>query len=169
MLFFFYVALFFLYTYSEVNIDYQVNRLVNDWQIRQRVKSGELVIVGLMFDMHNIYGYGHGRILVVNINGDHDELSMKQNSLLKEFRYEGGMPVKRLFSYPSQGANGYVESSMYPQEEMRIVILGLNCVMCIALACRVLLCVCVLHCSFALFTIACIASIIWFYAVDVNF
>ena len=49
------------------NIHYQVDLALKRY--RQRVKSGELTVVGALYDFANLYGKGKGRVLIVNLNG----------------------------------------------------------------------------------------------------
>mmetsp|Transcript_10038 Transcript_10038/g.9032 ORF Transcript_10038/g.9032 Transcript_10038/m.9032 type:complete len:408 (-) Transcript_10038:146-1369(-) len=72
--------------YAEINVDYQINRLLEDFQINERVLGGKLNLIGMMFDVHNIYNKGYGRLHVVNINGDRDILSLRQHPLLQKVR-----------------------------------------------------------------------------------
>ena len=72
--------------YAEINVDYQISRLLEDFQINERVLSGKLNLIGMMFDVHNIYNKGYGRLHVVNINGDRDILSLRQHPLLQKVR-----------------------------------------------------------------------------------
>lgn len=74
--------------YAEINVDYQINRLLEDFQINERVLSGKLNLIGMMFDVHNVYNKGYGRLHVVNINGDRDILSLKQHPLLTKIKQE---------------------------------------------------------------------------------
>ena len=49
------------------NIHYQVDLALKRY--RQRVESGELTVVGALYDFANLYGKGKGRVLIVNLNG----------------------------------------------------------------------------------------------------
>ncbi|MDO4540301.1 MAG: carbonic anhydrase [Syntrophomonadaceae bacterium] len=66
---------------SEHNVDMQLERLLAVPQIKQLVDREELTILGLHLDLHDIYGAGHGKVWVVNINGEKSEDAMKQKSL----------------------------------------------------------------------------------------
>ena len=65
-------------------MDYQIARLLEDFQINERVLSGKLNLIGMMFDVHNVYNKGYGRLHVVNINGDRDILSLRQHPLIQK-------------------------------------------------------------------------------------
>ncbi|PTY03462.1 hypothetical protein DB346_06160 [Verrucomicrobia bacterium LW23] len=49
------------------NVDYQVMQALRRY--RDRVENGSLAIVGAVYDFINKYGYGHGRIVLINLNG----------------------------------------------------------------------------------------------------
>eukprot|EP01084_Bolivina_argentea_P168315 291925_1 len=72
--------------YAEINVDYQIARLLEDYQINDKIQNGKLSLIGMMFDVHNVYNKGHGRLHVVNINGDRDILSLRQHPLLTRAR-----------------------------------------------------------------------------------
>jgi len=103
--------------YAEINVDYQINRLLDDYQINEKVHDGKLTLIGMMFDVHNVYNKGYGRVHLVNINGDRDVLSLRQHPLLTKVRENideiNGNGVDelanfdiatRLFSYSSNAA-----------------------------------------------------------------
>lgn len=46
-----------------------------------RIKNKELFVVGGIYDMHNIFGFGHGALVFTNINGE--ETGIKNNDLFK--------------------------------------------------------------------------------------
>lgn len=102
--------------YSEVNVDYQIARLLDDYQINDKVQMGKLNLIGMMHDIHNVYNKGYGRLHVVNINGDRDVMSLQQHPLLTKVKdfvtenqeeknesmdAEGDILASRLFSYSS--------------------------------------------------------------------
>ena len=49
------------------NIHFQVELSLKRY--RQKVESGELTVVGALYDFANLYGKGKGRVLIVNLNG----------------------------------------------------------------------------------------------------
>ncbi len=49
------------------NIHYQVSLALKRY--RQKVESGDLTVVGALYDFANLYGKGKGRVLIVNLNG----------------------------------------------------------------------------------------------------
>ena len=66
---------------SEVNVDMQVNYLLANPEISELVKNKELLIMGVMVDLHNHYGEGYGRTYTINVNGERDTGKLKNNNL----------------------------------------------------------------------------------------
>ncbi len=65
----------------ERNVDYQVNyacKLYNE-----KVKSGEMAVVGAIYDFNNLYGKGRGALVITNINGETNPNKIMNDSLLK--------------------------------------------------------------------------------------
>eukprot|EP00483_Globobulimina_turgida_P000848 UN00849 len=86
--------------YGEINVDYQINRLLEDYQINERVQQGELSLIGMMFDVHNVYNKGYGRLHVVNIDGGRDILSLRPHPLLTRTKeLVDGMHMTEMDSY----------------------------------------------------------------------
>jgi carbonic anhydrase len=52
------------------NINHQVSLAVDDFE--DKVNSGEVVIIGLVYDLHNDYKMGSGQLIIVNINNETD-------------------------------------------------------------------------------------------------
>ena len=67
---------------SEVNVDMQVNYLLANPEISELVKNKELLIMGVMVDLHNHYGEGYGRTYTINVNGERDTGKLKNNNNL---------------------------------------------------------------------------------------
>ncbi len=66
----------------ERNVDYQVNyslKLYGD-----QVKSGDLAIVGAVYDFNNNYGKGRGTLVVTNVNGETDIEKIIDDPLFKD-------------------------------------------------------------------------------------
>lgn len=82
-------------------MDYQIGRLLDDYQINDKVQSGKLHLIGMMHDIHNVYNKGYGRLHVVNINGDRDILSLRQHPLLHK--------VKDMMAETDEGASRVID------------------------------------------------------------
>jgi carbonic anhydrase len=57
------------------NINYQVQRALEKY--RTRVDSRELIVMGAVYDFKNDFGFGHGRVVLTNINGVTDASVVK--------------------------------------------------------------------------------------------
>lgn len=55
---------------TQKNIDYQVNFAVKRFE--NIVQNGKLTVIGAYYDFKNEFGKGHGRILILNVNGENN-------------------------------------------------------------------------------------------------
>jgi carbonic anhydrase len=79
----------------EKNVDYQVT-LANK-QYESEVKSGKLIILGIVDDFTNIYGSGEGRTILVNINNITELNKIKNHLILKDISKDlKNLIIKRL-------------------------------------------------------------------------
>ncbi len=67
----------------EKNVDHQVDLAIKRY--KKRLKSGRLVIVGSVLDIHNEYGLGEGSLVIININGETKDSALKQHHSLIKF------------------------------------------------------------------------------------
>jgi len=65
---------------SEANVDMQVNYLLANPEVSELVKNKELLVMGVMVDLHNHYGEGYGRTYTINVNGERDTSKLKDNN-----------------------------------------------------------------------------------------
>jgi len=70
--------------YAQINVDYQINELMSDFRIKNKVLSEQLTIVGMIFDIHGIYGKEESRVYVTNINGKNDVETIRSQNITKE-------------------------------------------------------------------------------------
>ncbi len=63
------------------NVKMQVTYAKREFE--EEVKSGKLTIVGVVFDLANDIGEGHGKLKVVSINGESDSEEIKNHALLR--------------------------------------------------------------------------------------
>jgi len=75
---------------AELNVDMQVKYLCGNTSVAQYIKDGSLLIVGIMLDLHNVYGQGYGRSYLINCNGVRDTRKLADIDSLSE------LSVKRL-------------------------------------------------------------------------
>ncbi len=66
----------------ELNADYQVNYSLNLY--KDQVESGDLVVVGAVYDFNNNYGKGRGTLVITNINGETDVDKIIEHPVLHE-------------------------------------------------------------------------------------
>ncbi|MDD4775584.1 MAG: carbonic anhydrase [Syntrophomonas sp.] len=57
---------------AQLNVDAQVAMLLSQAEFAELVQKQELLILGLMVDLHNVFGEGFGRVYTVNVNGELD-------------------------------------------------------------------------------------------------
>ena len=66
----------------ERNVDYQVKEAMKLYA--DKVKAGELTIVGGIYDFNNVYGKGRGTLVVTNIGGETNLGAMVDNPVMKD-------------------------------------------------------------------------------------
>ena len=64
------------------NIDHQVAKAYNKYQ--DLVENGDLLILGILYDLHNHLGGGHHRIYISNVNGLQDEGAIASEHWIKD-------------------------------------------------------------------------------------
>ncbi len=62
---------------AQLNVDIQVDMLLNQPDVRRLVDKQELLVIGLLVDLHNVFGEGYGRVYTVNVNGVKDANTIK--------------------------------------------------------------------------------------------
>ena len=67
---------------SEVNVDMQINYLLANPEVSELVKNDELLLLGVMVDLHNHYDEGYGRTYTINVNGERDIGKLKERKVL---------------------------------------------------------------------------------------
>jgi len=60
---------------AELNVDQQIAYLLDNSFVADKVNRGELLIIGIILDLHNIYNGGYGRIYTINVNGNFNPVS----------------------------------------------------------------------------------------------
>ncbi len=66
----------------ERNVDYQVQNALKLYD--EKVKAGEMTIVGGVYDFNDNYGKGRGTLVITNINGESDPNKIMRDPLLEE-------------------------------------------------------------------------------------
>ncbi|MBD3203615.1 hypothetical protein GF327_04930 [Candidatus Woesearchaeota archaeon] len=80
---------------SEINVDHQIDKLLLDYNIKPKIENQEVVLIGMMFDIHDIYEKGCAKIFITNINGNRDVDKINTHPVLKLFSEKEDV-VKRL-------------------------------------------------------------------------
>lgn len=63
------------------NINNQVKLAIADFA--EKVFSGELLVIGLIYDIHNDFKFGSGKIILVNINNETNHEELAKNPYVK--------------------------------------------------------------------------------------
>ena len=63
---------------AEINVDVQVEALLNDAEVAPLVEKKSLHIIGVLIDLHNVYGEGYGKVYTVNVNGEKNADTIKK-------------------------------------------------------------------------------------------
>jgi carbonic anhydrase len=70
-----------LAVYAQINVDYQISRLMADCKIRSKVLSKQLCIVGMVFDIHGMFGNQEARVYITNIDGVTDLTELRRHEI----------------------------------------------------------------------------------------
>ena len=68
----------------EKNVDHQVSKAVERYQ--KRIRAGRLVVIGAVLDIANQYGKGKNRLLIININGETRDKSLRRMHITNNLR-----------------------------------------------------------------------------------
>ncbi len=83
--------------YAQVNVDYQINKILSDYNIKEKIEKQNLYVVGMIFDIHCVYGEEPACVYITNINGETDIQKIKNleiSSKIKNNMYS--LKFKRL-------------------------------------------------------------------------
>jgi len=62
---------------SEINVDQQVEALLQIPEVAPLVTHKSLYIIGVVVDLHNLYGGGYGKVYTANVNGVKDPAAIR--------------------------------------------------------------------------------------------
>jgi len=65
----------------KINVNNQVAEALKKFD--HEVKEGKLVVIGAIYDLKNELKQGHGKLVIININGETDQTKIKENPLIK--------------------------------------------------------------------------------------
>lgn len=71
---------------AEINVDMQINYLLTNPAIRKLVETRELLLLGVMVDLHNHYEEGFGQTFTINVNGERNTDMIGTKTELGMFR-----------------------------------------------------------------------------------
>jgi carbonic anhydrase len=75
------------------NVNHQVEYAM--LKFKDKIDEGKLVVVGTIYDFRDDYNHGHGRLILVNLNGEKDPVKIKQDPLLKDVNIDAvGTPIE---------------------------------------------------------------------------
>jgi carbonic anhydrase len=66
----------------EINVDHQVNYALNLYH--DQVGSGQMAVVGGVYDFNDNYGKGRGTLVITNVNGEIDPNRIMNHAVLKD-------------------------------------------------------------------------------------
>lgn len=67
------------------NVNNQVEYALK--KFKNEIDNEELIVIGTVYDFRDDFGHGHGRLILVNFNGEIDRHKIKQNEYLKGFNH----------------------------------------------------------------------------------
>jgi carbonic anhydrase len=83
--------------YAQVNVDHQINKIISEYNIKSKIQSGQLTVVGMMFDIHGLYGTEEAHTYITNINGITETDKLKKHPIVSEIEEElAELKIKRL-------------------------------------------------------------------------
>lgn len=62
---------------AQLNVDAQIDMLMKQPDVARLVEKNELVVIGLLVDLHNVFGEGYGKVYTINVNGVTDSAVIK--------------------------------------------------------------------------------------------
>jgi len=65
----------------KINVNNQVAEALKKFD--HEVKEGKLVVIDAIYDLKNELKQGHGKLVIININGETDQTKIKENPLIK--------------------------------------------------------------------------------------
>jgi len=70
--------------YAQVNVDHQISKIVAERNLKAKIQKQMLYVVGMIFDIHGLYGGKSASVYITNINGITDINAMKKHELAVE-------------------------------------------------------------------------------------
>lgn len=79
-----------LAVYAQINVDHQIGKLLADYQIKKKVSDGQLFIIGMIFDIHGIFGDKAAHAYITNINGVTNIEEMTEHKIASKITESSG-------------------------------------------------------------------------------
>jgi ribosome-binding factor A len=70
--------------YAQVNVDHQINKIISEFTFKTKIQKQELYVVGMVFDIHGVYGAKSANVYITNINGITDIAKLKKHEVASE-------------------------------------------------------------------------------------
>ncbi len=70
--------------YGQANVDQQVNKIMAEYSVKAKIQKQKLYVVGMVFDIHGVYGGKLAQVYITNINGITDIDEIKKHDLAAE-------------------------------------------------------------------------------------
>lgn len=67
-----------------LNVHQQVGKALDDF--KEKVNAGELAIIGAVYDFRDDYGYGKGRLIIIDLNGKKDPEEIRNSHYFDEVK-----------------------------------------------------------------------------------
>jgi carbonic anhydrase len=86
-----------LAVFSQINVDHQIGRIMAEQNVKAKIQRRELCVVGLVFDIHGVYGGKLAETYITNINVEIDIEAMCHTDVASEVESGlAGQKFKRL-------------------------------------------------------------------------
>jgi carbonic anhydrase len=70
--------------YAQVNVDHQINKIIEEYVFKTKIQKQTLYVVGMVFDIHGVYGGKSADVYITNINGITDLCKLKKHEVATE-------------------------------------------------------------------------------------
>jgi carbonic anhydrase len=70
--------------YAQVNVDHQINKIIEEYTLKTKIQKKDLYVIGMVFDIHGVYGGKFANVYITNINGITDLSKLKKHEVASE-------------------------------------------------------------------------------------
>ena len=82
--------------YAQANVDHQIHKILSDFNLKDKVEKQELYVIGMIFDIHCVYGKEAAHVYITNVNGVTDTSEIKKMDISIHLSNTADAKVKRL-------------------------------------------------------------------------